>query len=159
MDITNPANPTELGTAFSNIVDVEVIGKHAYLGGFEGTPLNFAIIDVSVPGDPTIVGSVTMNGSINQVNVEGDFVYVGKSTVSGMGVVDVSDLANPTIALANMTTLGSVFDIEINEHIAYVGAADGISIFDVSLPASPTLLGTYGTFFADDVSFSDIICL
>jgi hypothetical protein len=102
IDISNPAAPTIVKAftdpAINFPVDVTVSGNFAYVVNQLSTPPNFTVVDISTPASPKVVGSVT-NGFLNgayRIRVHGNFAYVSGSSAHSIGVIDISNPANPT---------------------------------------------------------------
>ncbi len=135
-------------------------GNYVYLG------LNnlLAVVNVSKPNCPVLVGASVLRNQINQIQVVGDFAYVAVGTPggnqgdrldTGLQIVDVSNPLTPPEQCYNnikpdvsrspmLPTLGfystnfSVNNIAITGNIAYLlGYYSDVLLIDVSDPTSP----------------------
>jgi hypothetical protein len=125
-------------------------GIYCYVGNNTGNL--FAVIDVSDPNSPLVVGSLAATGPNRLENVremvkEGDLVYVAAHNY--LTIVDVSNPAAPTVAgaLNNTTRFFSGQAIIKDGNYCYFhngrasGGSDYFSVVDVSNPALPVLVG------------------
>ncbi len=87
IDISDPTDPTEVGSHFSTetVGDVAVRGDYVYLAGG-----SFRIIDVSNPGNPEEIFTSDWRYGAGSVAVSGDYAYLGC-----LMVIDVSDPYDP----------------------------------------------------------------
>jgi hypothetical protein len=93
VDISNPANPTEVGRTdlLPDIVeDVHVEGDYAYVADKGG---GLRVISVADKANPTEVSHFN-TGYAQGVHVVGDYAYVADDW-QGLRVISVSDKANP----------------------------------------------------------------
>ncbi len=97
IDVSNPANPNEVGyyntasNGGSVVFGVAVSGNYAYMaGGSDG----LRIIDVSNPSSPKEVGFYDTGGFTRGVAVSGNYAYVADNE-DGLRIIDVSNPANP----------------------------------------------------------------
>lgn len=142
VNISNPANPTIVGSCSTNAYAraVAVSGNYAYIADSNG---GLKIVNVSYPAHPTQVGSFAINGYCYGLAVSGNYVYLTDYT--GLLVINVSNPTSPTKA----GVLSGVYanDIAISGNRLYTasGVTNGFQIFDISSPASPVRLGLYDT--------------
>ncbi|MCX5672060.1 MAG: LEPR-XLL domain-containing protein, partial [Planctomycetota bacterium] len=95
------------------------------------------------PGDEISVDLVAQwGGPASSAAESGGYAYLCYGP--NLAVLDVSDLANPT--LLGKVALAGASDVAISGNLAYVAAgAGGLEIIDVSNPAAPVRLGGYDT--------------
>jgi hypothetical protein len=103
IDISNPASPTIVKAftdpAINFPVDVAISGNFAYVANQLSTGPNFTVVNIATPASPQVVGSVT-NGFLNgayRIRVHGNFAYISGSSAHSIGVIDISNPANPTL--------------------------------------------------------------
>jgi hypothetical protein len=122
---------------------VTVQDNFAYVG--EGPRLT--VLDVSVPGSPTVLGKTTpLTGIVSGVALAGGYAYVATED-AGLWVVDVSSLA----AVGSYDTPGWAYGVAVAGGYAYVADGHaGLRVVNVSDPAHPTEVGFYDT---PDVAF------
>ncbi len=94
--------------------DLAFDGKLAYAGNYAG----FRIFDVSQPDNPVLLSSFACNGAQGDVSVYGGLLFRSVDT--------------PQSAAACNST---------NSNASTPGTFEGIQVFDVSDPASPTVVG------------------
>ncbi|MBN1424502.1 T9SS type A sorting domain-containing protein [Candidatus Fermentibacteria bacterium] len=117
---------------------VVVDGTIAFVGsGFGG----LRAIDVTDPSNPVQVGSLSTNNA-HWVATRDGLVFVG-DWYAGLRIVDAT---NPS-ALSTISTITTGFvayDVEVVDTHAYVtDKTEGLVIFDVSAPATPSLVGSF----------------
>jgi len=140
-DITNPAAPSHLGThntpGFAR--QVRVVGTLAYVADDSG---GLQIVNVSNPLLPTMAGAVATPGPARDVRVQGTRAYVADDdfTTPMIHVIDVTTAATASILGSESVTGADA--IEISGTTAYVAGDGVLEAFNVSVPSTPTSLGT-----------------
>ena len=186
VDISNPAAPQVVGqspssNAILSASHLTIVGSNLYVvsqnrNGASGTGSNddgtgnsLAILDISDPTAPTIVGTLH-NSSVmfgpHGVAVSGNYAYIAAqgclnqqpcpnpSVGDSLVVVDISNPSNPTIAAsiqnsnlpAPWTGTGALkhaCGITISGNYAYVTASYShrLTIVDISDPLHPSIVG------------------
>jgi len=146
VDISNPASPSILGSRATpnTATNVYVSGNYAYV---TGTSIGIRIIDIS---QPTFPNAGSYDGpSYNSIFVSGRYAYVTNS--NGFYIIDVlnpaaTSLTGYWLTGANWFTSG-VYVLGTYAYVTEVGsstASGALRIFDVSSPASPSLVGSFG---------------
>ena len=126
-----------------------------------GTRTGTAFVDLSVPTVPVVTGFLPTHigtGSLwRDVDVAGNWCYVGSEIAGhGLQVFDLTRLRNVTSPPETFTEDGwtgivgnshTIFADKQHPYVYAVGATSvnngGLTVFDVSVPTSPTLVGTY----------------
>jgi len=144
IDISNPANPHQVGatTPFPYFVEgIAVLGKFAFVAA-GGAGLQ--VVDISNPVHPTVVGAWDSAGYAEGVTVVGNIVYLADGPY-GLRILDVSNPAKPTpVSFAYPTDY--VFGVTVVENVAYIAAgAAGLLLLDVSNPLYPVELSAIET--------------
>jgi hypothetical protein len=143
MDVSDPANPTEVGYYDTPgcAKGVDISGSYAYVADeYEG----LRVVDVSDPANPTEVGYYDTPWDADGVDISGSYAYVADSG-SGLRVVDVSDPSDPT-EVGYYDTPGYAYGVYVSASTAYVAdGSEGLRVVDVSDPANPTEVGYYDT--------------
>ena len=104
-----------------------------------------AIVDISRPSMPTLLGSVETPGYARDVAIAGAYAFVADGN-SGLVVIDISDPTNPVLA-KHLDTMGYARDIELTPTHAFVAEGfAGVRVIDISDPLNP--------FVAHDVATS-----
>jgi hypothetical protein len=143
VDIREPANAILVGQ-YWRLGDICVAGNYAYMT-VTGQSYEFHVIDVSNPANPTLAGSLDLEGSGARTPlVAGNYVIVRRSP--GINSIDVSNPMSPRIAGACSTRVNShSTDMSVSDNFAYMsnlgpsGMEGGIDIFDISDPENITL--------------------
>lgn len=136
LDISDPANPRELGATgpFPYFVQgIAVTGTRAYVAA-GGAGLR--IVDISDPTRPRELGAWDSPGYAEDVTVVGSTAYLADGPY-GLRVVDVSDPAVPRV-LSSAFDTNYAFGVAVSGSLAYIAAAGaGLLVADVSHDAQP----------------------
>ncbi|HRY47513.1 MAG TPA: hypothetical protein P5186_05655 [Candidatus Paceibacterota bacterium] len=140
LDITNPSNPTRLGS-----LKARWIGDLAVRGDFAlacASSDGLLVIDVSNPAAPRRVRSIPV-GQATAVFLSGNYAYVADA-MSGLVVVDISNPASPEVVGSFPIDFGA-WSVLAAGSVAYVGGGNfqPLQLLDVSDPTTPHLLGTF----------------
>ncbi|HTG17774.1 MAG TPA: hypothetical protein VK747_21180, partial [Blastocatellia bacterium] len=107
-------------------------------------PAGLTIVDVSNRNNPSVVGTVNTGGNALDVAVYGAFAFIANGN-NGMAVVDISNERNPKFVIA-YTANGAINDargLDYADNRVYLAdGANGLRIIDITIPATPVLLGT-----------------
>ena len=135
--------------ALTGAVAVRVVGNYAYTVGGS----HFAIIDISKPSKPVVVGSIDDSTNINTsdvagLQIAGNYVYLG--TKGRLTIVDISNPSAPVVVSSLTSTLFSNTDalsIYISGKFVFVASGRGglahrfISV-DISNPTTPVIVSS-----------------
>ncbi len=158
--VQNPTNPqwiSEFNTA--GVHDVYVRDNIAYLNiGQEG----FVIADYSNPADPIILGSLSEYSSFGQgynhsgwLTEDGNY-YVFADENHGLplkvcAVSNYDDLQILSTFSSDISSNSIVHNVIIKDKYAFVSHYhDGLQVFDISNPLSPTKVSSYKTYEPND---------
>ena len=135
--LTDPLRPNVLGTHPTPSQDVEVRWPHVFSLSTEG---NLFVLDATNPSQP--IELATVNGASNSSAYFSANASVGVISV-GVGGVQVVDTSGPGLqVLAKLNEPGaSGFQLVGNR--LYLSSQNGLRIYDLTNPSSPTLLGTF----------------
>ena len=163
IDVSNPANPAKVGNSVGGGANgIAVEGKYVYVAD-SGNGLQ--IIDVSDSNNLYRVGGCR-NGIANKVAVAGNYAYVA-GTSPNFQVVDITDPISPRNVAEWRDPKGSIYTnsgsyyyistaITVKGTIAYLAGRTSLTIFDISKPANPVVIGectaTYG---ANSITIKD----
>ena len=156
-DVSDPSKLQSVGRYDTGAASVQVVGRYAYLTS-RGDDIE--IVDVSNPANPTHVQMYGYSG----VKVAGNLAYVTANDFRGQVRLHVLEVSAPP----SLTALGScetgipASDALWHLHVAgkwvyLVSPSDedeGLTIFDVSNPASPHLVRRYTDLRANDLYVS-----
>lgn len=147
IDITNPTNPEKVGefsiTGIGWIYDISVKGDYVFVAcGYQG----LKVLDVSVPSDLHIVETYneTSGGNIEVLYLSGNQLHMSGLSLD-YTILDCTDPTDLTL-ISEYTPSDTINDIYIDGTYAFL-AEDGtlgIEILDISDPASPTQVATFG---------------
>ncbi|MGF1557508.1 MAG: LVIVD repeat-containing protein [Flavobacteriaceae bacterium] len=135
-DISNLDDPKVLEEVYTNGV-IETIynqGDILFLGGTQG----MYIYDITTPDKPTYVSEFVHGRACDPVVVDGDYAFVtlrsGNTcgdTESGLYIVDVADLTNPT--LKKFYEMDDPYGLGIKQEKLFIcDGASGLKVFDKS---------------------------
>lgn len=159
IDIHDPFSPVELGhVKLGNIQDIAASGKIAYIADWT---MGLAVVDVSDPASPFIIGSSDVEGLAFGVDVVDDLAYVATSGGNGIEIFDIGNSDNIRLvgALSGYYSDGLVVGNKVvvqgdfaymtgSGPIGWLGYQSGLMVIDVSDPSSPQFAGIAG--FGDD---------
>ncbi len=140
-DVSNPENIIQVGfiTVHDAVDDMVYLDGLLYLAGN-----GMEIVDVSDPGDPTMVsqwGGAYTAGIV----VSGGYAYITDDDDMSIHVVDVSDPVNPQ-KVGELPAYGRVYNIDIGGNSIYLpDRVYGLLVVDVSNPEDPSLLSMTST--------------
>ncbi len=149
VDATNPGIPVNRDIVPITSIDAKLAGQYLYVLG-PGTPGYYGlhILETTNPANPTQVGSLPLTGE--KIDVTNGYAYITirqyenpfpPPTPGHFRIVDVSMPANPAQVF---DIEGSFLDVATASHYAYVVKEnEGLEVWDVSNPISPTLTGMY----------------
>jgi hypothetical protein len=149
-DIDDPTNPVFLSTSVT--IDnapngSKIKGTNFYASTNTG---RLYIIDVSDPTSLSLLGTVQPFSNSQAFDVDVDeaqnFVYFANSVGNGLIVFDVSVKTAPSFVTNVGFNAGGVRTRGNYVYITKYDAATALRIYDVSNPASPSLVGTVGGF-------------
>lgn len=137
IDVADAARPRILAqvtdaTYLPSPREIYVQDRYAYITNNSGM---FSIHDISNPTEPIVAGGEAV--STGRVFVQGSYAYV---VGDGFHIVDVF---NPALIEEVWSATGFVTrDVWVDGNFAYVAAADGVRIYNVTDKFSPTLVKT-----------------
>lgn len=142
-DITDPTNPTSLGTlpTIGDTRDIVVAGNHAFAAdGASG----FTVLDITNPAASSRLVTRATSGFASGVAVVANYAYVAMGS-SGLQVIEITNRSNPTLR-GSYNTSGDARKVAVAGDYAYVAdGAGGLAIVDINNPNSPTLVSTFAT--------------
>ncbi|HJU40768.1 MAG TPA: hypothetical protein VJ724_14455 [Tahibacter sp.] len=152
-DVTNARAPTELGYfEFPFATSIAANGNYAYVGTSTNGGI-LAVLDVSNPATPTVVGTYTSQPPIDdkymRFALHGDLLFIadqpmGGTEGAGLRILSVANPAQP-VDVALFGDCGAANDVALNPAgtLAVVACHDKTWLVDVSTPATPVALGSY----------------
>lgn len=110
---------------------------------------DLAIIDVSVPSAPVVVGSLSVTNNVWPVAVVVQDTFAYLHNLDAFSIVNVSDPTTPNLVGWTFTSSGVGLEpkgISLKGKIAYLTqGSEGLDIFDVSVPSTPNMITTIQT--------------
>lgn len=159
LDLSDPAFPTEVGYVVNSDTctgieiwaadRVRVSGNFAYVLYYDGviskTHYRLYVYDLSNPTAPQQMGYISLPDNCTSLFAEGDYVYVTSDDPGGFSGVKIIDVSNPAqpVEAGSFTTGGIPEEVYVANHKAYIAVKSALVVYDVSVPSSPQLLGSY----------------
>ena len=140
LDILDPAFPAGLGmwSGPGTHTRVAIDGDYAFLGETSG--LNgFKIINITNPATPTLLSTLNTGGQTRGLAISGDLAFVC-DTVQGIKVVDITSPSSPTIIGSYSASDLQGIALDGDRLYATGAGSSEFSIFDVAIPAAPSLI-------------------
>lgn len=153
LDVSDPHNPVQVSSLiFSGaIMDVHVENDRLYCGMIrygsehEEFPALY-IYDVSDPGNPAVIGkyeSSSYRKDCRMFTVVGDYIYAINHWDNFMEVISIADETQP-VSVGTYPIMYPRNIVEYNDYL-YVAGNDTLWVFDITSPASPSVLHIYET--------------
>ena len=140
-DLTDPHDPVEIGQFYRNeggqCMTVDENGIFAHISYWDGSMKKINITD---PANPYSMGTVN-DADFDEMEVSGGYLYGSdyRSLVVFYAAGPVSPVNAATLELSDI-----IDDLAIANNRAYLAVRDtGLVIVDISVPASPAIIGTY----------------
>ncbi len=137
LDLSDPTTPTVTGSCEMShpAWGMAVMGNYVFVGQYYK---GMAIIDVSDPANPVV--AATWEGTVNKVKAVGDKLYVWDSSRT-LTLLDVSDPLAPQ-TVSEFSPGFHVRAMLVEDDKLYLQNEHDVVIYDISSPASPTVLGS-----------------
>lgn len=124
---------------------IAVSGSYACVtsdrSGSDGTGI-LIVVDISNPSAPQTVGSADTPGIPHDVVISGNYAYVADGA-QGLQIFDVSAAPFVEPVGSVMTPMYAV-GVAVSGDYAYVADTAGLQVVDVSNPASPSIIASWG---------------
>lgn len=141
------------------MLDIAVVGTTAYVSTLDydietyEAESTLLIYDISTPTEPLLLGSYHPEATINQIDVVGSIVYMEmlEANQINLYIVDASDPAEPVL----LTTYQSITDFHVDQTTVHLTSSNGLTVLDVSNPASPVVVGVNPSIFGGDLEVDD----
>lgn len=154
VNVTNPLAPEQVAIDYNaGGKYITVAGRYAYLTGLSGW-YDLTILDVSDPGHPFGRSVFYNNYKWFRLAVAGRYAYVVAKSVfddpQGFQILDISDTRHLTLAgeYLSWVHMWQTTSIMARGPYAYVTTNDGVQVFDVSTPATPTFVTSHATSYS-----------
>lgn len=133
-------------------LSIAATGTLALVGTEQDSGPEFYLVDVVDPAVPVIKSSLEIGANVNRIVVYGNHAFIG--TTSSTNEFMIVDISNPNVPIftnkINLTGTNAITGLYINpqDDRAYItrnqaaGTSPEILVYDVSNPASPSLLGS-----------------
>ncbi len=103
------------------------------------------IFDVTDPTSPIHMQTITLPGTINDIEIVDHYAYVASS---GLRIFDLTDPTQPVEI--GIWDEDGIDHITITENYAYVSSYTTFRILDISNPTTPTLLGAFNPQYGEE---------
>jgi hypothetical protein len=153
VDISNSSNPSVIANANTPYppIDICIDQQYAYiLDCLEQAPVMYfglRIFDISNPQYPFMVGQYDSINVALSLDIEGNYAFIA-SDGDGLTILDISDRTNPQM-VSVLFSEDYVEDVHVEGEYAFLSLRNhenweyGLTIANVSSPASPDTLGRY----------------
>jgi hypothetical protein len=142
VSISDPCSPTLAGICESRWLNqsVAVDGEYVYVGGGW---YGLDVFHVSVPSNPQLVGTYDIPNHAWDVEVKENYAYMAYH--SGLAVFNISDATSPRLIAFAQDPERIAANVSLYGDYAFVAGefSDGFLIYDISVPNSPGLVGTF----------------
>lgn len=147
------------------IQGADVVGSYAYLR----IGPRLAVLDVSDPAQPTLVGESEIlpgpgqysdTADIRRISLASGYAYLPNGT-RGLAIMNVLDPTHPTQE-GCYASFWPVWDAAVVGDLAYVAAGEaGVRVLDITSKAHPRAVGAYQTAGSIRVveAFGDLLCV
>ena len=137
LDVSNPANPTQLDSISVGMSALATTGNTL----FAGTGDNRLIVyDITNPARPSQLTSINLSGLAIEFAVSGNLLLVADST-AGLLVYNITTPTSPALLSQTMPS-SSVTDVTVDGTLALLAAWDGgLVVLDLTNPSAPQVLG------------------
>ncbi len=151
LDISDPYNPSLLGSATSSVGlnNVVIYGNRAY---FTAGTNGIQIWDISNSQQPVFLSALSITGSCSKIKIADNNMYLA-NLENGLQIYDIE---NPTPIYLGGYTNCNAYDVEVKDSIAYVADRDfGLRIINISNPGNCSLLSSFSNNLAQSLAISD----
>jgi uncharacterized repeat protein (TIGR02543 family) len=141
LDISNPANPSEVGAYSMNKIMMDVAIDGDYLYAIEMFTLDegqFSVYNISNLANPVKLQSLFLNGQPEALLVKNNVAYVALRS-DPLVAIDISSPSTPEIVFIGDSSSWGRALYEKND-VLYLAYNWGLITFDISLPQSPVRL-------------------
>jgi hypothetical protein len=152
VSLSNPSTPTPVGSLTTSgfvagIAVTGTLGSGQVLAYVANGLSGLAIVDVSTPSNPVLVGtkSILAGAAAQDVAVVGTRAFLGTSLY--LYIMDVSNPSAPSTLAARQLTAGASYIAATSTRAALIvnnsaQAQDSLELWDVTTPSAPTRLST-----------------
>jgi hypothetical protein len=141
------------------MLDIAVVGNTAYISTLDydietdEAASTLLIYDIITPTEPLLLGSYHPEEMINQIDVVGSMVYMEVMEMNevALHIIDASDPAEPVL----LTTYQPITDFHVDQTTVHLTSSNGLTVLDVSNPASPVVVGVNPLIIRGDLDVDD----
>ena len=147
-NVTDPAASTKIsqfsdGDSWGNFV---VDGSLLY--GLNPAADKLKVLDITDPSSMSVKNTISLGSGYTQIRKSGNFLYVMKpDTVAVFDVTDASSISPVVFMPVPLTYLpkSRFYDVSRYGNYLAAGTQEGLYVYDVTNPASPSIYGKYLT--------------
>jgi len=159
LDLTEPASLTEVAgfKLNNNVWNIDIFESNAFISAAIDSGRGVLYIyDLSSPIEPDLMATVEFDSTPREIRLFDSTLYVSTPR-DGIYLLNISDISNPEI-VSHLNRQANFQDIELyGDYALTVGWGKGLSIFDLTEPASPRLVRTFDAFGADKIIIDDTV--
>jgi hypothetical protein len=148
IDISNPFSPRPMSTVGPDPKAHQRLclkGNYAYV---TDEYLGLLAFDISIPTLTHLAGIYRVSPPLINLAVSGRYAFITRQnsfgeTGIGVALLDITTLSNPDyIGILDVESFGT-FGVDVVGNYVYIGS-QSLNIYDISNPASPSRIGSYG---------------
>jgi len=142
LDLGTLPDPVEKGQmALSSVADLKTDSTYVLAAVRRpDTTSGVRVIDLSRPGQPTLVGSLNLGSWTSEIERYGDLAYVAQNT--NLRVVDLSQSTHPAL-LNTLRFLDGVISMTVDSPALFVGLCQRVVRTHIQNPTQPTIVDTF----------------
>lgn len=144
MNITDISEPENARLIATNRMDTESIGPVDVAGNIAYTIQSHDLItmDVSMPGDPVVLGSIDVPGNITDIFVYDGIAYCLENKNKHLILFNVIDPGNPELLSDTpIDDSWGFYDLRVSGNYVYLCAShSGLNVLDISNPWCPVIV-------------------
>jgi hypothetical protein len=141
---------------------ITISGDYAFLATSSS---DLIILDISDIQDITTVGVYDSTWSVNKIYIQGDYAYLAQGRIDPspgrFTIIDITDYEHPVLAGYSILP-ASVWSVCADGCYAYASYCGeygyGVTVFDVSNPASPNIMSIYDNSWGFDLYVESPYC-
>lgn len=145
INVTNKSSPTLAGTynapGTQDAMGVYVVGTKLYMTRQNGGQDEFAVLDISNPTNPSLLGSMNLGATAFEPIVSGNYAYIASdNNTEELQIINISNPASLTMAGTLNLSLkeqNRSSAITISGNTLYLGQGKDLYIIDVTSVANP----------------------
>jgi len=136
-DISNPANPTQIGSVGSAVNALAISGTYLYAGTQDGHLVTY---NIAQPGSPAQVSRLTLPVAAVVMRTSNNLLFIADDA-SGLLIYSLTTPSSP-VALSQFQAGAAVGDLAVDGTTVLLATADqGLVVLDITNPGKPVQVG------------------